>query len=297
MAQYNTTYKLWWKFCHANKYLVFNSSVKQVIEFLQILLETSSCKFGSFNSHRSALSLILMDNIAENQILKRFLKGIANLRPAAPRYTTTWDTEPLLNYLEILFPLETLSLQTLASKLATLLLLITGHRIQTIHSICVENIIETPVGFQILIKSRHKTSRFSSNQPCLQVPYFKDNSALCVASLLHFYINKTKNFRKQNQGNLFLISRPPYATASKATISRWVKQTMQKSGIDTTVFKPQSTRHASTSKALLNGISLDIIRKTAGWSDSSSTFAKFYNRPIVNPAEFAKSIFCSVKNV
>ncbi|RVE44042.1 hypothetical protein evm_011340 [Chilo suppressalis] len=52
-----------------------------------------------------------------------------------------------------------------------------------------------------------------------------------------------------------------------------------------------STRHAATSTASRIGVSVDVIRKTAGWCQSSSVFAKFYNREIVPSSDqFARSI-------
>lgn len=171
----------------------------------------------------------------------------------------------------IILSLETLSLRNLSSKLATLLLLITGQRIQTIHSICIDNLIDTLSSVKILITNEIKTSGTNVTQPCLYIPYFKENPALCVASILKFYINKTAGFRKPDQKKLFLTSRSPYLTASKETIIRCVKQTMCNADIKTSIFKPHSTRHASTSKAFLSGVSLDTIRQTAGWSQSSNT--------------------------
>lgn len=113
------------------------------------------------------MALILPDKIGENPILKRFLKGISNIRPTTPRYNFAWDTEPVLNFLATLVPLESLSFRILASKLATLLLLITGQRMQTIHLITLDNIIETSSGFQILITGKIKTSGVNSTNPCL----------------------------------------------------------------------------------------------------------------------------------
>ena len=56
-------------------------------------------------------------------------------------------------------------------------------------------------------------------------------------------------------------------------ISRWIKQTMKAAGIDTTVFKPHSTRGEATSAAKAANVPLQEIMKTAGWR-SDSTFAK-----------------------
>ena len=50
------------------------------------------------------------------------------------------------------------------------------------------------------------------------------------------------------------------------------------SGVNMDLFTPHSTRSASASKAATK-ISLETILKTAGLR-SSSTFAKFYKKPI-----------------
>ncbi|KAJ8913812.1 hypothetical protein NQ315_002718 [Exocentrus adspersus] len=130
---------------------------------------------------------------------------------------------------------------------------ITGQRIQTISLIRVENIKESQAGFQINIADRIKTTGTNKPQPCLQVPYFGSNPALCGGSTLKAYIAATKPLRRNDQEFLFLTTRPPHGIATKQTISRWVKTTLHAAGINTDVFKPHSTRHASTSAALERG--------------------------------------------
>ena len=66
---------------------------------------------------------------------------------------------------------------------------------------------------------------------------------------------------------------------SRATISRWVKVTLAKAGFDISRYGAHSTRAVSTSLAKMKGVSIDIIAKTAGWSNAK-TFAKFYNKPV-----------------
>ena len=51
-----------------------------------------------------------------------------------------------------------------------------------------------------------------------------------------------------------------------------------------------STRHAATSAAHQSGISLEVIRKTAGWTPQSQVFAKVYNRPIRSNYDFAQAV-------
>lgn len=57
------------------------------------------------------------------------------------------------------------------------------------------------------------------------------------------------------------------------------------------IFSAHSTRHAATSAAYVKGISLETIRRTAGWSQGSQMFARVYNRPIETKEEFAKAVF------
>ena len=67
---------------------------------------------------------------------------------------------------------------------------------------------------------------------------------------------------------------------------------LKESGVDTSIFSAHSTRHASTSKVNNKGVSVDVIKKTAGWSEKSRVFAEFYNQTIVSNDEhvFAKAI-------
>ena len=65
----------------------------------------------------------------------------------------------------------------------------------------------------------------------------------------------------------------------KDTISHWVKASLRIAGIDTSMFKPHSTRAAATSAAQLKGISLTEIINVAGWS-SATTFARFYDKTL-----------------
>ena len=68
---------------------------------------------------------------------------------------------------------------------------------------------------------------------------------------------------------------------------------MKDAGINTSVFKPHSTRSAATSAAKAANVPIHEIMNTAGWR-SDSTFAKFYDRPITNDSNFAEAILATV---
>lgn len=287
VKQYNTTYRLWWNFCMEEKLSIYHTTNKEVLSFLQKISENHNYKYGALNSHRSALSLILPNDLGTDPMIKRFMKGMSRLKPPQPRYANTWDPQLLFLHLEGL-P-KNLSLQQLSQKLVTLLALITGGRLQTISLIRLSNITEDHREIQINITDSIKTSGVNREQPTLHIPFFKEKPSICVATALKKYIEITTPFRTPDQDLMFLTVKKPHAVANKQTLSKWVRQMLLSAGIDTQ-FKPHSTRHASTSAAFRNGVPLETICKTAGWSEHTSTFAKFYNRPLSDKTVFAKAI-------
>ena len=59
-------------------------------------------------------------------------------------------------------------------------------------------------------------------------------------------------------------------------------------GINTEQFSADSTRCASTSKAIAS-VSTDVILATAGWTEES-TFRKFYNKPVAVTNQMSLSV-------
>lgn len=285
--QYNTTLKLWWDFCRSKKISPFVCDTTHIILFFQNLLTTTNNKFGSFNSHRAALSLLTSRNLGEDIHIKRFMKGIFRLRPPRPKYNCTWDPQVVLHFLE---KTTDTSLKMLSYKLTTLLTLATGQRLQTIALIKCNNIQFSDSGAKIFIPDLIKTSRPGSMQPFLDLPTLTSKPRLCVASTLRNYITRTQDLRDPSSDQLLLTFNKPYGPASKQTLSRWVKNTLAAAGVDVTLFKPHSTRHSATSAALRNGLSLDTIRTSASWSAKSSTFARVYNRPLHQPDSFLSAV-------
>lgn len=294
MKQYNTSYKLWWQFCLKNNVDTFEAPVSSIIAFL-VELFNNGASYGTINSHRSALSLLLGNNVGSDVLIKRLLKGIYRRKPSRPKYTTTWDPKVVLDYVSKWYPNSDLDIVKLTKKIVILLALCTSHRVQTFSLIRISNMNWSPTGVKILISEMIKTSAANQEQPVLFLPYFVENPSICPARTLKDYLSVTAKLRPEGTDNLLLTLRKPFKKASSQTISRWIKQTLAESGLDVTVFSAHSTRHASTSAAASAGVCIDSIRKTAGWSNSSLTFAKFYNRPIVDEGIFARSV-CKINN-
>lgn len=67
---------------------------------------------------------------------------------------------------------------------------------------------------------------------------------------------------------------------------------MQQAGVDERLFKPHSTRAASTSKAYCANVPLASIIKAGSWK-SDCVFQKFYNKPIDLDQDFGQAILAS----
>lgn len=292
IKQYDTCLKKWFLFCTAHDIGLFEESVPNILIFLTEQFQAGA-QYGTLNSCKSALSLILGTQIANDDRIKRLFKGIFRLRPPLPKYHCTWDTSLVLDHLAQWYPNQALSLEKITKKLVTLLALITAHRVQTLSKINIKNIEKHSDKIVIKIPDLIKTSRVGSKQPTLVLPYFHDKPEICPVNTLDAYLNITDPLRIQHS-NLFISLRKPHSIITSQTLSRWVKNTLEECGVDVSIFTAHSTRHAATSKAFKLGVNIDLIRKTAGWTGSSNTFGRFYQREVninnVEQTSFARSI-------
>lgn len=124
-----------------------------------------------------------------------------------------------------------------------------------------------------------KTHKGGEHQTPLELHSYPKDKRICVIEYLHEYIKHTAVLRKE-QSQLLISFTKPHKAVTKDTIARWVKTTMERSGIDTKKFTGHNTRAASTSCVKAAGLNLQQVMKSAGWFNSS-TFAKFYQKPVV----------------
>ena len=192
-----------------------------------------------------------------------------------------------------------MSLKNLSLKTATLLALCTAQRAQTLSMIELCNIRDNNEQIEIIICEPIKTSRPGFKQPLIRLPRFTDRPDLCIYSCLKHYIEATSIIRDKTEKYLFIGISKPHKNIGSQTISRWIKSMLKLSGIDVSIFSGHSTRSASTSKAYSIGIDLEIIINSAGWSERSRVFAKYYNKPIIdnnNMKNFATRLLGNYNN-
>ena len=120
---------------------------------------------------------------------------------------------------------------------------------------------------------------------------FSEAEIICPVNTLKVYLQQTEKFRsvaEDGSNPLFIAIRKPHKPVTSATISRWMKNLMEQSGIDVEQFKPHSVRAAATSAASNFGVSIKDILKAANWA-RESTFLRFYHKPIIKD-NFGKAI-------
>ncbi len=181
--------------------------------------------------------------------------------------------------------METIALKLLTYKLAMLLALLTGQRIQTLFFVDLRNVEFRNLEVVIRIGDMLKQSRPGFHVNEITLPNYPEDKLLCPVACLKAYIARSEPLREKNS-KLFVSYAPPHRNVSKTTIARWIKETLKMSGINTNVFSPHSTRAASTSQAK---VPLATILRTAGWS-KDCTFRKYYKKPVSGNSDFGLSI-------
>ena len=180
-----------------------------------------------------------------------------------------WDPTVVLDMIEKWVPHQEICLKKLSFKLAFLLALTTGQRVQALNSIKIKNINIVNKKCYIIIDKLLKSSRRGTHQLPLELNEFT-NMNLCVIDVLKYYLIKTLEIR--NGDFLFISFQKPHKEISTETLSRWIKNVLKEAGIDATA---HSTRSLSTSVAADNGIPINQVLDCAGWAHES-TFKNFY---------------------
>ena len=261
-------------------------SVRNVLMYLHWKFHNSNMKNPrSLSNVRSALKWTVNSSyhyVIDNILVSRYIAGLFNLHPLPPRpMKDIWDVNQVLAYWDAQPPSCDLPLMILSQKTVILLLISTMRRRSDIMGMRVDNFYAQPNTLVFPLLTFPKT--FSINNPRddmlrhILVKKFADNPQVCPLLTLQHYIKRTRAIRQSH--NLFVTTQSPFKAASPMTVRRWILTGLFQSGIDVEKYSASSTRHASSSKAYLVGVSVDAVMKRAGWINISS-FVMHYNLPV-----------------
>lgn len=270
-------------FCDFYKFDPYEPNVRNVTDFLRLLLEDGA-SYSTINIARCALSAVLYtgsnETIGSHPMLSLVVKGCGNLNPPQPKYDSTWDVSLILNLFHKWARNSELSLLRLSQKLTVLLLLCTAQRGQTIWYLNLSGMKFTDYGVRFHMKNQLKHNKPGEPLSSIKVVAYKRDARLCPVKCLKEYLYRTRKLRR-GKNQLLIKSVRPHEKIARNTVSSWTKKVFKAAGIDTKRYGAHSTRSASTSAAIAEGINLNTLLQQASWK-SSATFAKHYNKPIMN---------------
>lgn len=266
-----------------------------MLEFLLTLFKTglksnTGLGYSAINTARSAISaLVYIDGkpAGQHPLVCRFLKAVFNERPSLPRYNSVWDVNKVLHYLVTLSPVKKLSLKKLTSKLVMLIGLLSAQRGQTLHLLDVRDMDISFSRVKFTLRDVLKQTKPGRHLKDLTLTGYAPDRRLCVITVLKEYLKRTL-YSRGAETKLFISTIEPHRRVSKQTISRWIRSTLKAAGIDTEQFRAHSTRAAAVS-AVQGHVPVDIILKTAGWTNES-TFAKYYKKPVDKGHVFSQAL-------
>jgi hypothetical protein len=241
-SAYNNAWRQWVSWCIERETDPLSAPVREVLEFLCERFEAGK-QYRTINTLRSAISMTHEEvdgvRVGQHPMVSRFLKGVYNLRPPAPKHTTTWDVDTVLDYLNGLPDNACLDLQQLSHKLTMLLALTNADRCSDLAALDLSYRTYLGNGVRFIIPGLTKT-RVSGPPLEALYPAFPENQKLCPVQTLRAYEQRTQPMRpssgRTNNQPLFISVRKPHRPVKPATLGRWLKGVMRQAGIDTEVF-------------------------------------------------------------
>ena len=279
---YNCSWSAWSSWCSKRQRDPILVPIEDILTFLAELFSEGK-EYRTLNVFRSAISSghthINGKPVGQHPLVIRLLKGVSISRPPQPRYQLTWNVKTITDFISALGDNLSLSLKQLTHKLCMLMALTCPERSSIMATLDIRFIHHYPEGVKFFLTTYRKRSHQGSLGESVY-PAFPQNLLLCPVQCLSVYLEKTKGWRQifDNSQPLFLAVKKAHKPVSSATISRWLKDIIQKAGINHDIFKGHSVRGASTSAAKCAGLSISTILSMADWT-SSSKFNKFYYKP------------------
>ena len=208
-ATYQSAWKRWDSWCSERQIDPVSCPIQPFLEFLTSLFQ-EGMQYHSVNTIRSAVSMthehIEGIPVGKHPMISQLLKGMYNLRPPQPRYSTTWDVDIVIRYLQSLGSNDGLSLKVLSQKLLFLMALVQASRVSELQALDLRyrTFRSEGVVFVMSILGKKRTA----GAPPKQVMFgaFPDDSRLCVVQCLKRYEGVTQQYRTKEPSRLNLCS-------------------------------------------------------------------------------------------
>ena len=193
------------------------ATVYDGMEFLTSLYQ-QGLGYRTINTAYSALSAAINQEdkttFRDHSLVTHFLKGIFELKPSLPRYMVIWDVGTVLQILQNLSPISSLTLKQLTEKLTTLLALVTTQRTQMLLKLDTNIMQELPGKVVFTIRETIKTTRPGRHLQPIEILALNDSTP--VTHIKHYLI-KTQVLHKNS--SLPISYAKPHNAVTHSTIA------------------------------------------------------------------------------
>ena len=291
---------MWYDFATKRKIDTNTASVSDIAEFFAIHFSTGTSSYNQITKLRASISTLFEHRpeiLSQSPIIQRLFRAFFNINPPQTRQTFQWNPDDLLELLRTDKYNEELTLQTLGTKTAALILLATACRKYELKSIDLNHMTFHQDLIQIKLVTLPKN--FTKDRPDPEICELKilanpHDQQLCPVFHIKKYMECTQNIR--NTTRLFITSTPPFTAISKDRLGKWVKTLLKEMP---THLQPgqsfQSPRSAVSSALFNKGVPLDTILAHCRWSTSSVFFKYYYKRNPTQPEAAYRKVMYNKK--
>ena len=282
---YESAWKSWSLWCSERGVDPFACPINSILDYLTYLFHIGTPS-RTIGGHRSAISAyhqpVVVDSAlvttGRHPLVSALMSGINNLRPPQPRYSFTWEVEFVLGLFRS-WPLD-LTPKQITMKVITLLALIGIPRGAELKLFDLRYMADHGQKYIFHLAGTVKNVEEGKKPEPIEFHRHLDDIKLCPMACIDQYLALTEPWRVNGQPTaFFLCHKKPHNPASKSTLARWIKDVLLLADVDTKVFKAHSVRGASSSKALLKGLSVKEVVDQGRWS-LESTWQKYYHKKV-----------------
>lgn len=207
---------------------------------------------------------------SEDDLIGKFLAGVAKQRPAAPKYDSFPDLSPLLEYLSRLDKTRRVDMRC---KAIVLLKIVTLARSADMARWLADSVQFANSGELYIVMAKAKN--IQEQQTRLTIRPLEGNKDLCPVEAFRNYWNLLGGASKATSVWRSVVE--PFGSVSADTISRVTRNAMEAAGMDVEKFKANALRGAAVTRAVDSGLSPEELRQQGRWK-SARVFHTFYLR-------------------
>ena len=303
---YESRWSIFENWCKENKVVCTSPTIADIAEFLNYLFVTKDLKPSTIAGYRTAIADKLGSFgqlVGSSRELNRLIDSFKRDKPVAMRGIPRWSLSLVLLALTKppFEPLRKADLRILTFKTLFLMCLASGKRRGEVHAWTFNSLRYRSNWSQVTVAPSPaflSKNQLASDGPEVVKPVvipalspnldstLKEDKSLCPVRALRFYLDRTKDMRKDKH-LLFISFKDGFKKdIQRATISSWLKQTIllayessDKENLAVSQVKAHDVRSMAASLAFKGGVPLDQILGACFWK-AHNTFTSFYLKDV-----------------